>query len=250
MLPRVLSRLSTQNLSSLIFLAAIFRTAALAEEGKLFDETGKWRPGLRGDQLQVPEGVRLVLGRRLDRLGTDARRILTTGAVIGRSFSLRLLEALENAQPDAALDPVEEAERAHLVSAEPAAGRETRYRFVHELVRQTLAEALSLPRRQRLHARVADAIERVYAANPDAHVSALAHHLYFTRPARPPIPKRPRLAWRWPPKRPQQARRMRKRWCIWKMPSPCSRAKKACVWPSSRRKRLRHCAASDGGMKP
>jgi tetratricopeptide (TPR) repeat protein len=158
------------------FVEEIFRH--LAEEGKLFDETGKWRPGLRVDQLQVPEGVRLVLGRRLDRLGADARRVLTTAAVIGRSFSLRLLEALENAQPDAALDAVEEAERAHLVSVEPATGREMRYRFVHELVRQTLAETLSLPRRQRLHARVADAIERMYAANLEAQASQLAHHLY------------------------------------------------------------------------
>jgi tetratricopeptide (TPR) repeat protein len=158
------------------FVEEVFRH--LAEEGQLFDETGKWRLGLRADQLQVPEGVRLVLGRRLDRLGADARRILTTAAVIGRSFSLRLLEALENVQSDAALDAVEEAERAHLVSAEPASARETRYRFVHELVRQTLAETLSLPRRQRLHARVADAIERVYAANLEAQASQLAHHLY------------------------------------------------------------------------
>lgn len=158
------------------FVEEIFRH--LAEEGKLFDETGKWRPGLRVDQLEVPEGVRLVLGRRLDRLGADARRILTTAAVIGRSFSLRLLEAMENQQADSALDAVEEAERAHLVGAEPAAGREVRYRFVHELVRQTLAESVSIPRRQRIHARVADAIEKVYSANLEAHVSALAHHLY------------------------------------------------------------------------
>ena len=157
------------------FVEEVFRH--LTEEGKLFDETGKWRPGLRADQLHVPEGVRLVLGRRLDHLGADARRVLTTAAVIGRSFSLRLLEALENAKPDAALDAVEEAERAHLVAAEPA-GREARYRFVHELVRQTLAETLSLPRRQRLHARVAEAIERVYAANLEAQASPLAHHLY------------------------------------------------------------------------
>lgn len=157
------------------FVEEVFRH--LSEEGKLFDETGKWRPGLRVDQLQVPEGVRLVLGRRLERLGGDARRALTTAAVIGRSFSLPLLEELENRQPDAVLDAVEEAERAHLLTAEPV-GRETRYRFVHELVRQTLAETLSLPRRQRLHARVAEAIERLHAANLEAHAPSLAHHLY------------------------------------------------------------------------
>ena len=67
--------------------------------------------------------------------------------------------------------------RAHLVVAEQA-GRETRYRFVHELIRQTLAERLSLPRRQRLHARVADAIERIHGVDVESQASALAHHLY------------------------------------------------------------------------
>src|SRR5262249_59189312 len=64
-----------------------------------------------------------------------------------------------------------------LVVAE-SAGRETRYRFVHELVRQTLAERLSLPRRQRLHARVADGIERIYGVEVESQTPALAHHLY------------------------------------------------------------------------
>lgn len=157
------------------FVEEVFRH--LAEEGKLFDGTGKWLRDLRVDELQVPEGVRLVLGRRLERLGEDARRVLTTAAVIGRRFSVRLLEELENKQPDAAVDAVEEAEKARLVVAEPAA-RDTRYSFVHELVRQTLAESLSLPRRRRIHERVAEAIERVYAADLEPHVSQLAHHLY------------------------------------------------------------------------
>jgi tetratricopeptide (TPR) repeat protein len=157
------------------FVEEVFRH--LAEEGKLFDENGAFRPGLRGDQLQVPEGVRLVLGRRLERLSDDARRVLTTAALIGRVFSLDLLEELEKARPDAALEAIEEAERAHLVETERR-GRQIRYRFVHELVRQTLSETLSAPRRQRLHARVAQVMERVYAPTIDAHASALAHHLY------------------------------------------------------------------------
>jgi len=160
------------------FVEEVFRH--LSEEGKLFDSDGRWLRGLRVDRLQVPESVRLVLGRRLDRLSEGTRRVLTTAALVGRSFSLALLEQLENkpdAAPDAVLNAIEEAEQAQLATPEPA-GRDARYRFVHELVRQTLAESLSLPRRQRLHARIAESIERVYAGNLEAQASQLAHHLY------------------------------------------------------------------------
>jgi serine/threonine protein kinase/tetratricopeptide (TPR) repeat protein len=157
------------------FVEEVFRH--LAEEGRLFDEDGKWLSDVRIAKLQVPESIRLVLGRRFERLGEDARRVLTTAAVIGRSFSLRLLEQLEGRDPDIAIDAVEEAEQAHLLVPEHE-GREARYRFVHELVRQTLAESLSLPRRQRLHLRIADAIETVHAGRLEAQTTQLAHHLY------------------------------------------------------------------------
>jgi tetratricopeptide (TPR) repeat protein len=150
----------------------------LKEEGRLFDEAGQWRSDMRVETLDVPEGVRLVIGRRLERLSDRARRILTTAAVIGRSFSLALLEALETSGRDEeVLDCLEEAEQAHLVAAQRA-GRETRYLFAHELIRQTLADALSMPRRQRLHLKIADAIERVYGASLVRQASAMAHHLY------------------------------------------------------------------------
>jgi tetratricopeptide (TPR) repeat protein len=150
----------------------------LKEEGRLFDEAGQWRTDMRVETLDVPEGVRLVIGRRLERLGEQSRRVLTTAAVIGRSFSLSLLEALEGpGREDAVLEAIEEAEQAHLVASQRA-GRETRYLFAHELIRQTLADALSMPRRQRLHGKIADAIERVYSSALDKHASAMAHHLY------------------------------------------------------------------------
>ena len=150
----------------------------LAEEGKLFDEGGRWRKDLKVRSLEVPEGVRLVIGRRLQRLSDAARAVLTSGAIVGRVFSLRVLEAVERSgDADVVLEAIEEAGRAHLLVAEPS-GRETRYRFAHELIRQTLVDAVSLPRRQRQHARIAEALERVYAASLDKHASALAHHLY------------------------------------------------------------------------
>ena len=149
----------------------------LSEEGKLFDASGAWKADLRVDTVEVPEGVRLVIGRRLDRLGDQARKILTAGAVIGRTFPLDLLQAVVELSEDDVLDAIEEAERAQLVAAD-ASQRTARYGFVHELIRTTLVNGLSLPRRQRLHLKAADALERLRAASLESHASVLAHHLY------------------------------------------------------------------------
>ena len=149
----------------------------LSEEGKLFDASGAWKADLRVDTIEVPEGVRLVIGRRLDRLGEQARKVLTAGAVIGRTFPLDLLQAVVDLSDDEVLDAIEEAERAQLVAAD-ASQRTARYGFVHELIRTTLVNGLSLPRRQRLHLKIADALERLRAASLESHASVLAHHLY------------------------------------------------------------------------
>ncbi len=149
----------------------------LSEEGKLFDASGAWKADLRVDTIEVPEGVRLVIGRRLDRLGAHARTVLTAAAVVGRTFPLDVVQACVDLSDDAVLDAIEEAERAQLVAADPSQ-RTARYGFVHELIRTTLVSGLSLPRRQRLHLKIADALERLRAASLDSHASVLAHHLY------------------------------------------------------------------------
>ncbi len=145
----------------------------LSEEGKLFDEEGRWRADLRAEELEVPEGVRLVVGRRLERLSPRAPKILAAAAVIGRVFELSVLEGLEGLDSDDVLEAVEEAETAELLTTSPT-GRAVRYQFTHELIRHTLLSGLSLPRRQRMHLRVANALEK----KDENNVGPIAHHLF------------------------------------------------------------------------
>jgi tetratricopeptide (TPR) repeat protein len=149
----------------------------LREDGRLLDAEGHWLPNLHIETLEVPEGVRLVIGRRLERVSAECRALLTAAAVIGPRFDLAVLEALGDASADAMLDVLEEAERAGLVIAQQAK-RETRYTFAHELIRQTLLGTLSVPRRLRRHLRTAEAIEKVYAGKLESRASELAYHFF------------------------------------------------------------------------
>lgn len=124
----------------------------------------------------MPEGVRLVVGRRVERLSDVTPALLTATAVVGRRFELGLVEALGGLDSDPFLDAIEEAEAAKLIASERT-GRWATYVFTHELVRSTLLGALSLPRRQRLHARVAEAIETLHTSDLTPHASALARSL-------------------------------------------------------------------------
>lgn len=148
----------------------------LKERGALFDDEGHWREGVAIADTEVPATVRLVIERRLERVGADAHQALTAAAVVGRQASLDLLLLVAGLEEDPLLDALEEAEHASLVNGVNQGGLIV-YNFVHEQIRQTLLVALSGPRRQKLHARVADALEEVWGGDAGQHAADIAHHL-------------------------------------------------------------------------
>ena len=155
------------------FVEEVYRH--LAEERRLTDAAGKWLHQVEIGEIEVPETIRLVLGRRIDRIGETAQRVLTTAACIGRTFTFEFLAALAEEKEDDLLDALDEAEQARLLVAQE--GRDPRFVFAHEQIRQTLLGRLSFVRRQRLHRRVADTLERVHVGHLEEHLSDLAYHL-------------------------------------------------------------------------
>ncbi|MBB5084617.1 AfsR/SARP family transcriptional regulator [Nonomuraea endophytica] len=137
------------------------------ETARLLDSEGAFRRP-RALLDGVPQGVREVLLRRLARLPEGAVSVLRLAAVAGREASVDVLVAASDLGEEAVLDGVESALIAGLLT-EPGAGR---VRFVHALVRETVAGELSKARAERLHLRVGDALE---AHDPD-DASALAYH--------------------------------------------------------------------------
>src|SRR6202043_1352695 len=74
------------------FVEEVYRH--LIEERKVFDAAGQLRADGQIAEDEVPENVRLIVGRRLERLDENVKRALTAAAVIGRSFSFKLLTAI------------------------------------------------------------------------------------------------------------------------------------------------------------
>jgi predicted ATPase len=138
------------------FIEEVYRH--LVDEGKLFDDAGQFRTDVRIAETDVPESVRLIIGRRLERLDEKEKLALTAAAVIGRTFNFKLLAAICKLDVDELFTIVEKAQRIGIIV--PSSQRlETSFSFAHELVRQTLLGRISAPRKQHLHGSIAAAIE-------------------------------------------------------------------------------------------
>jgi class 3 adenylate cyclase len=154
----------------------------LAEEGKLVHEDGHWRARVTSiSELGIPEGVREVVGRRLSRVGESCGRMLTLAAAMPAGFTWEVLRATSDEDEADLLDSLEEALAAHLIH-ECKDGRAATYEFTHALIRQTLYEELSAPRRVLVHRRVGERLEALYADHSGPHLAALAHHFFQAAP--------------------------------------------------------------------
>ncbi len=166
----VTARVHAETEGNPLFVGEMARL--LLQEGVLVDRpAGHAQPW----DFRLPEGVKEVIGRRLNKLSGQANEALAAASVIGREFGLATLAAVgEGLTGDALAGVLEEAVRARLVDEDPRLPG--RYRFSHALVRQTLYEELSTTRRVRLHARIAEALERSYGDASGDHAAELAHH--------------------------------------------------------------------------
>jgi tetratricopeptide (TPR) repeat protein len=124
--------------------------------------------------LEIPQGVRQVVGRRLSSLSEECNRVLGIASVIGREFELPVLAEVSELAEDAVLELLEQAEGARIVGDLPAASRS--YRFSHALIRETLYEEIRTTRRLRLHRRIAEATETLYAVKLEPRLAELAYH--------------------------------------------------------------------------
>jgi tetratricopeptide (TPR) repeat protein len=148
---------------------------SLVEEGKIYREEGRWQRQLTVEELEIPQSVRAVIGKRVQKAGEACRRVLTIAAIVGREFDPDLLLRVSGLEEEQVLDALDEAVRLQLIR-EVRMGRTLGYAFEHALIRQTLYESLNPRRRARQHLQVGEAVEDLYRARLDDHLEELAYH--------------------------------------------------------------------------
>jgi class 3 adenylate cyclase/tetratricopeptide (TPR) repeat protein len=126
--------------------------------------------------FQVPDTVHGVLTARIDRLGEVPKRVLQTGSVLGREFSLRLLQAMEDERGGRDLGPhMAELARLEFLYERTEAG-EPIYVFKHALTQDVARATLIAPRRRALHRRAAEALQALDPGRVRELAPVLAYH--------------------------------------------------------------------------
>jgi class 3 adenylate cyclase/tetratricopeptide (TPR) repeat protein len=122
----------------------------------------------------VPQTVTEVLAARIDRLGKDPKRVIQSASVLGREFTLPLLEALLPREV-AASESLQELKELELLF-ERRGGGDRAFVFKHALTQAVAYEGLLESRRRELHARAGRALEVLAPDRLDERCELLAHH--------------------------------------------------------------------------
>jgi class 3 adenylate cyclase/predicted ATPase len=155
------------------FLEESVRT--LVETRVLVGARGAYRLQKPLSTIEVPATVKALLAARIDRLPSVEKGVLQAASVIGTDVPFGLLQAIAG-MPDEDL-------RQHLVQLQSAEFLyetnlfpELEHTFKHALTHEVAYGTLLGDRRRTLHARIVEAIERLFAGRLTEQVEQLAHH--------------------------------------------------------------------------
>ena len=154
------------------FLEEVLKS--LLEVGALRQRDGRYVLTKHISEIYVPNTIQDVIMARIDRLEEVPKRALQLASVIGREFTVRLLERISDvqAQLDRFLQELQVLEFIYERSFYP----ELAYMFKHALTHDVAYNSLLMQRRKELHRLIAMAIEELYAERLPESYEMLAYH--------------------------------------------------------------------------
>jgi class 3 adenylate cyclase/tetratricopeptide (TPR) repeat protein len=154
------------------FLEEVLKS--LLEVGALRQHDGRYMLTKHVSEIYVPNTIHDVIMARIDRLEETPKRALQLASVIGREFTVRLLERISDvhAQLEHFLQELKVLEFIYERSFYP----ELAYMFKHALTHDVAYNSLLMQRRKELHRLIAMAIEELYAERLPESYEMLAYH--------------------------------------------------------------------------
>jgi tetratricopeptide (TPR) repeat protein len=126
-------------------------------------------PGL--EAVPLPERVRDMIGRQLDRLDERKHELVALASVVGREFSFALLQQVAGCDEEEIARGVEELTRRRVLHSVGES-----LDFTHDRVREVAYGRILASRRKGLHRRVAEALASIYAEDLEPHHLVLGLH--------------------------------------------------------------------------
>jgi class 3 adenylate cyclase/tetratricopeptide (TPR) repeat protein len=151
-------------------------TKSLLESGVLRRVNGSYELVRPPEEVVVPDTIQEVILSRIDRLERRGKEAIQLASVIGREFTVRLLQRISDVSAE--LDEVLGGLKALELIYEKAYLPEISYMFKHALTHDVAYSTLLHEHRKSLHRIVAATIEELYSDRLTEHVETLAHHYY------------------------------------------------------------------------
>lgn len=147
---------------------------ALQDRGVLVQRKGIWTLTAEISVLNIPTTLRGVMMARIDRLRDQDRAVLQKAAVIGRSFTYRLLAIVTGLEDE--LDDSLAALKDYEIISELPLAAEPEYHFKHTILQEIAYNNVLVAERRALHERIGEALERIAGDRPDEQLEVLAYH--------------------------------------------------------------------------
>ncbi len=122
----------------------------------------------------IPGTIQGIIMARIDRIQDSIKEVLFGASVIGREFSIPLLQQVVDTRGD--LAPKLHALQSLELILEKDEAREFEYLFKHFLIQEVAYNTILVNKRKELHAAIAKAIEHVYADRIMEFYEVLAFH--------------------------------------------------------------------------
>lgn len=124
--------------------------------------------------LPAGESIQDLIKTRLDRLENDVISLLECAAILGTDFDPTILLGMAEQTAGQIAAGLEELEKRAFIEAIERSPKHPKYRFSHELIRETLLQIMNPLRARQMHLMAAQTLERSLPVEEQAAV--LAHH--------------------------------------------------------------------------